>query len=157
MQFSDASLLSSERLMLVLTRFTDAVTDAPPARQKVPSYHFDICSRAGERLGECTLRLGYIRRVYYGGHIGYGIDEAHRGHHYAEEASRILFRLAKAHGMEYIYISCDPDNLPSRRTCERLGGKLLEIAELPENNDMREHGLERACVFYYDLKREDLQ
>jgi len=156
MQFSDTSLLSSEHLMLVLTRFTDALTDAPPERQKVPSYHFDICTRSGERLGECTLRLGYIRRVYYGGHIGYGIDEAHRGHHYAEEASRILFRLAKAHGMDYLYITCDPDNLPSRRTCERLGGELLEIAQLPENNDMREHGLKRVCVFRYELNREEL-
>ena len=154
MQFSDISLLSSDQLMLVLTRFTDAVTDAPPERQKVPSYHFDICSREGERYGECTLRLGYIRRVYYGGNIGYGIDEAHRGHHYAEQACRILFRLAAAHGMDHLYISCDPDNLPSRRTCERLGGELLEIAELPENNDMREHGLERVCVFQYDLSQE---
>ncbi len=154
MQFSDISLLSSDRLMLVLTRFTDAVTDAPPERQKVPSYHFDICSREGEKFGECTLRLGYIRRVYFGGHIGYGIDEAHRGHHYAEEACRILFRLAAAHGMDHLYISCEPDNLPSRRTCERLGGDLLEITELPENNDMREHGLERVCVFRYDLNRE---
>ena len=154
MQFSDISLLSSDQLMLVLTRFTDAVTDAPPERQKVPCYHFDICSREGERYGECTLRLGYIRRVYYGGNIGYGIDEAHRGHHYAEQACRILFRLAAAHGMDHLYISCDPDNLPSRRTCERLGGELLEIAELPENNDMREHGLERVCVFQYDLSQE---
>ena len=153
MQFSDISLLSSEHLMLVLKRFTDAVTDAPQERQKVPAYHFEICSREGERLGECSLRLGYIRRVYYGGHIGYGIDEAHRGHHYAEEACRILFRLAAAHGMEYLYISCEPDNLPSRRTCERLGGKLVETTELPENNDMREHGLERVCIFRYDLNQ----
>ena len=56
--------------------------------------------------------------------------------------------------MEYLYISCDPENLPSRRTCERLGGELLEIAELPENNDMREHGLERVCIFRYDLNQE---
>lgn len=154
--FSDISLLSSDELMLVLTRFTDAVTDAPPERQKVPSYHFDICTRAGERVGECCLRVGYIRRVYYGGHIGYGIDEPHRGHHYAEQACRILFRLARAHGMEYVYITCDPDNAPSRRTCERLGGELLEIAVLPENNDMREHGLERVCIFRFDLTKEAL-
>ena len=154
MVFSDTSLLSSDELMLVLTRFTDAVTDAPPERQKVPAYHFDICTHQGERLGECTLRVGYIRRVYYGGHIGYEIDEAHRGHHYAEEACRILFRLARAHGMDHVYITCRPDNLPSRRTCERLGGELLETVELPQNNDMREHGLERVCIFRYDLTQD---
>ena len=29
----------------------------------------------------------------------------------------------------------------------------MEIAQLPENNDMREHGLERVCIFRYDLKQ----
>lgn len=152
MHFSDTSLLSSDTLMLVLTRFTDAVTDAPPERQKVPSYHFDICTRSGERLGACTLRVGYNQRVYYGGHIGYEIDEAQRGHHYAEEACRILFRLARAHGMEYLSINCLPDNLPSRRTIERLGGELVEIAELPETNDMRvEKGYTQVCVYHHTL------
>ena len=152
MAFSDTSLLSDDQLMLVLTRFTDAVTDAPPERQKVPAYHFDICFRSGEKIGECSLRLGYIRRAYYGGNIGYGIDEAQRGHHYAEEACRILCRLARAHGMPYCIITCRPDNLPSRRTCERLGGELLEIAELPENNDIRvDNGDTHVCVFRFEL------
>jgi predicted acetyltransferase len=150
MRFSDASLLSSDNLMLVLQKFSDA----DPANQKLPAYKFHICDRDGQRLGECTLRLGYSDRVYYGGNIGYGIDEPHRGHHYAEEACRILFRLALAHGMEYLYISCTPGNLPSYRTCERLGGTLLETAELPADNDMREKGLTQVCVFRFELSQE---
>ena len=150
MDFFDTSLLSSDNLMLVLQKFSDA----DPAEKKVPAYKFAVCDRNGQRLGECALRLGYNDRLYYGGHIGYGIDEDHRGHHYAEEACRILFRLAAAHGMEYLYISCTPDNLPSYRTCEHLGGALLETAELPEDNDMREKGLTHVCVFRFDLTRE---
>ena len=46
--------------------------------------------------------------------------------------------------MEYVIITCDPDNWPSRKTCEWLGGELLEITELPEDNDMR---VEDSTVF----------
>ncbi len=42
--------------------------------------------------------------------------------------------------MEYLYITCNPDNYASKKTCEYAGGKLLEIAELPEGNDMRDNG-----------------
>ena len=151
MRFNDTSLLSSDELMLVLQRFSDA----DPAANKLPAYKFTICNREGERLGECVLRLGHSERVYYGGNIGYGVDEPCRGHHYAEKACRILFRLAAAHGMDYVIISCTPENAPSRRTCERLGGKLLEIAELPADNDMREKGLTRVCVFRCELPQEE--
>ncbi len=147
MYFSDTSLLSSDNLMLVLQKFSDAAPDDG----KVPAYKFNICDRTGQRLGECALRLGYTDRLYYGGHIGYGIDEAFRGHHYAEEACRILFRLAAAHGMEYLYISCTPENRPSYRTCERLGGKLVDMTELPQDNDMREKGVTSVCIFRFDL------
>ena len=113
MPFSDASLLSSENLMLVLEKFKDA----DPEKQKVPMYKFHICDRSGQQLGECALRLGYNDRLYYGGHIGYGIDEAYRGHHYAEEACRILFRLSVAHGMEYLYPRNGIRGCPPRGTC----------------------------------------
>ncbi len=36
-----------------------------------------------------------------------------------------------------MYITCNPDNWPSRKTLEYLDGEFLEIAELPEDNDMR--------------------
>ena len=102
-------------------------------------------------MGGCDLRIGYNRNLYYGGHIGYRIDEAYRGHHYAERACRLRFPFAREHGMEYLYITCAPDNLPSRRTCERLGGELLEIAELPPDSDMRQEGMTKVCVFRYNL------
>ena len=60
--------------------------------------------------------------------------------------------LAKRHGLGYVIITCRPDNLPSRRTCERLGGKLLEITELPEDNDMRrDRGCTHARIYRYEL------
>lgn len=86
------------------------------------------------------------------GNIGYEIDEPCRGHHYAGKACRLLFELAKRHGMEYLIITCNPDNRPSRKTCEWLGGELLEIAELPEDNGMRvEDGETEKCIFKFQL------
>ena len=64
----------------------------------------------------------------------------------------LLFELAKKHGMDYLYVSCDPDNWPSRKTLEYLRGELLEIAELPEDNDMRVNdGAAEKCIFRFDL------
>lgn len=36
-------------------------------------------------MGQCDLRIGYNERLYYGGHIGYQIDEKYRGHHYSKK------------------------------------------------------------------------
>ena len=90
--------------------------------------------------------------LYFGGHIGYHIEPAFRGHHYAAQACELLFLPAAKHHMPYLIISCNPDNWPSRKTCEYLHGELLEIAELPENNDMRvEVGETNKCIFKFVL------
>lgn len=52
----------------------------------------------------------------------------------------------------YLYITCNPDNIPSRKTLEYLKGELLEIAELPEDSDMRvKYGDTEKCIFKFDL------
>ena len=148
MTFLDTDFLKNDEIMLVL----DHTAEADPVKKYVPAYYFKICDRQGQPMGYCDLRIGYCDNLYYGGHIGYAIDEPYRGHHYAEKASRLLFELAKKHGMAYLYITCVPDNTPSRRTCERLCGELLEIAALPPDNNMRlEDGKTEVCVFRFTL------
>lgn len=59
--------------------------------------------------------------------------------------------------MEELVITCNPDNRASRRTCEWLGGELVEIAELPEDNDMRlEDGETHKCIYRFDLRRRSV-
>lgn len=148
MVFLDTAFLFSGELRLVL----DHAAEADPVRGWVPAYHFHICLPDGTRIGRCDLRIGHCDKLYYGGNIGYTVFPAWRGHHYAEKACRLLFELAKRHGLDDLIITCHPDNLPSRRTCERLGGELLEIAELPADNDMRRDlGYTHACIFRYEL------
>ena len=60
--------------------------------------------------------------------------------------------LSDYHNMSYLYITCNPDNIPSRKTLEYLKGELLEIAELPEDSDMRvNYGDTEKCIFKFDL------
>ena len=148
MECFDTGFLYSDEIRLVLNK----TTGEDPVKGYVPAYHFRICDMSGNIMGECDLRVGYNDRLYYGGHIGYTVYEGYRGRHYAAKACRLLFLLAKKHGMKYLYITCNPDNAPSRKTCEYLHGKLLEIAQLPEDNDMRIRGGEtEKCVFRFDL------
>ena len=148
MEFLNTDDLQNEKIKLV----TDRLSEGDPAKNWVPAYHFFICDRRENRMGVCDLRIGYNDNLYYGGHIGYSVDAPYRGHHYAAKACRLLFSLAKRHGMTYLYITCDPGNLPSRKTCEALGGELLEIAALPEDNDMRvQDGKTAVWVFKFTL------
>ena len=120
-----------------------------------PTYHFGICKHLDDyhidRVGFCDLRIGYGMELFYGGNIGYTVLAPFNGHHYAEKACRLLFRLAQLHNMDELIITCNPDNLPSKRTCERLGGELLGVFDLPEGNEMRLRGETQKCVFQYKL------
>lgn len=72
-------------------------------------------------------------------------------YHFAGKACLLLFELARKHDMQYLIITCNPDNHASRKTCEYAGGELLEIAELPKDNDMRDKGETEKCIFRFRL------
>ena len=145
--FLNTNFLYDDEIRLQLEK----TVEADPAREWLPAYHFAICDRNGQKMGTCDFRVGHNQKVYCGGNIGYKIDEQFRGHRYAAKACKLIFELAKKHDLGYVLITCNPDNLASRRTCELLGGELLEIVELPADSDMRALGEDRVCIFRYDL------
>lgn len=55
---------------------------------------------------------------------------------------------------EIQYITCNPDNYASRKTCEYARGKLIETVELPEGNDMRDSGKSEKCIYKFILSSE---
>lgn len=145
-EHKDTGDLTDGEIRLCCTRHTDYDLK----RRFVPAYFFDICLADGTRAGTCDLRIGHNRRLYLGGNIGYTVFPPFRGHHYARKACRLLFRLAAAHGLEYVIVTCKPDNLPSRRTLEGLPGRLLETVVIPGESDMYEKGYREVCVFRFE-------
>ena len=134
--FANIPKLESKDIYLVCT----AKTPENPEKKYVPSYDFAICKNS-EKIGAINLRIGYgggpfNSNLYYGGQIGYNIDEAHRGNGYAAEACRLLLPIAKAHKMPKLLITTNYTNTASIRVCEKLGAKLLRKARLPEWHDL---------------------
>lgn len=143
--FLDTNFLKNDEIQLLLEK----TVDGDQEKNRVPAYHFSICDLNGTRMGICDLRIGYNDNLYFGGHIGYTVFPEYRGNHYAGKACLLLFQLAQKHDMKYLYITCNPDNYASKKTCEYAGGRLLEIAQLPEGNDMRDNGEFEKCIYKF--------
>ncbi len=132
----------------------DVLEYAPLGRfiGQVPGYHFWMRianAPAAERIaGSVTLRIGNSADLeQLVGHIGYQVFPASRGHHYAERASRLVLPLAKAHGMDQLWITCNPDNIASRRTCQRLGAEMIEIIPVPPEHELFTRGDKEKCRY----------
>lgn len=126
---------------------------ADDVKQYVPSYEFAIVLHGTEtKIGGICLRLGNNRNTFYGGHIGYGVDQPYRGHSYARKACLLLKPVARSHGLSELAITCNPDNLPSRRTCERLGLEMESAVNLPEDNEMYQEGDRQKCRYVWRLE-----
>lgn len=115
----------------------------------VPAYRFHMRLPGHEGpIGIVELRVGDtepLRR--YSGHIGYRVNPSHRGHRYAMRACRLILPLARRHGMQELWITCNPDNIASRRTCELLGAELVEIVDVPPDEEMYERGDRQKCRY----------
>jgi tagatose 1,6-diphosphate aldolase len=157
-QFRDFNVLTDGEIDLV-TEARVPIPETPVSgnweAQRVPAYEFGIFLHGKQtRLGGISLRAGDTPLVVlYAGHIGYGIDVEHRGHHYAAKACRIVKQVALDHGFKELWITTNPDNWPSRRTCEILGCEMVEIVDLPEDTDMYREGERQKCRYRWDLTK----
>ncbi len=135
------------RLQLVETR------PAESEKGRSPCYAFHICdAESGILVGDVRLRVGNTEDLrLYAGHIGYGIHVEYRGRRFATHAVRLLMPLALRHGMSELWITCDPENIASRRTCELAGADLVEIVDLPPDIDMYQDGERQKCRYCLDL------
>jgi tagatose 1,6-diphosphate aldolase len=102
--------------------------------------------------GSISLRLGHNENLdYYLGHIGYHVLPPARGRHFAERACRLLLPLARAHGHAALYITCNPDNAASRRTCERLNAHFIDTVPVPSTNALYSQGDRFKCRYRITL------
>lgn len=140
--------LITDEIFLALHKTVDAC----PIKNLVPAYYFKI-HRLSDNLevGFCDLRIGHTKGLYYGGNIGYTVHEQFRGNHYAGKACLLLFDLALKHEMDYLYITCNPDNYASRKTCEFANCTFEGIVDLPIDNDMYLDGERQKCIYRINL------
>ncbi len=127
------------------------------ARGFPPSYHFwmrldDAAAPLARIGGGIGLRIANNEEIrLYAGHIGYHVYPPARGRHYAERACRLLLPLARRHGMDHLWITTNPDNVPSRRTIERLGAGLIEIIDIPSHHPFYNRGERAKCRYLLKL------
>ena len=80
--------------------------------------------------------------------IGGIIYEEYRGNHYLYEALNLLGEILYKNGIEYIYPIILKDNIASRKSVERYGGKLIKILE----NDLVQYECKTRLV---NMKEEN--
>jgi len=138
-------------LELVLAK----TTPADPVKGYVPGYEFEMRETGKPaKIGCIRLRIGRTRPLIgWCGHIGYGVDEPARGRRYAARSCRLLFPLAYAHGLRTLWITCDPKNMASRRTCEIAGGEYVDTVLVPKGTEMYADGRRRVRRYRFDLRK----
>ena len=112
------------------------------AFHRVPTFTFRMYSQnSGHVLGQINLRIGSTTHLeQYAGHIGYGVHPAHRGHHYAARSVILLLPLARRYSIDPVWITCDPENVASRRSLEIAGAEFVEIVDVPPTCGIRRFG-----------------
>jgi predicted acetyltransferase len=120
-----------------------------PEKRWVPAYHFTIVRLdSGDPVGRLTLRVGSSDALQlYAGNIGFAVAEDHRGHRYAARALTLVAPLAWQNGIVPLWITCNPENQPSRRTCELAGARYVDTVPLPPDSDMYARGERLVCRF----------
>ena len=108
-------------------------------------------AKTRDYLGYVSLRLGESPALYYLGHIGYRIEAEHRGHGYAARACRLMLPLLQRLRLESVVITTNVENIPSRKTCLRLGCVLERIAPVPPEYRALCAGAAQKCRYIWRI------
>ena len=123
-----------------------------PAKKYVPRYDFEVRKIGTSRkIGTIRLRIGSARKLRCPGHMGYEVIEKHRGHRYAARSCRLLFPLARAHGLKALWLTVNPKNLASRRSCELAGARYVDTIRIPRDHEMHRDGGRFLCRYRIKL------
>jgi tagatose 1,6-diphosphate aldolase len=124
-----------------------------PDEGLAPAYGFDICP-TGESKSAGRLYLRMVESSYvklYAGHIGYGVSPKFQGQRFAARACSLIKPVALHHGFVELWITCNPDNWPSRKTCEIIGATLVEIIDVDPKTPIYQDGEHQKCRYLWKL------
>ncbi len=113
----------------VFARYLDelsvhARTDIPPPEGRVHSTTLWWVEGDGY-LGRIAIRhVLNARLLEWGGHIGYDVRPSARRRGHATAMLRAALPVAAGLGIDRVLVTCDPDNVPSRKVIEACGGVL---------------------------------
>jgi len=102
---------------------TEADENLPAFEGRVKSSYFWILDDSGAWVGHLSIRRtlnDFLREL--GGHIGYSVRPSRRREGHASAALTLALTEARALGLDQVLVTCDEDNLGSRRTIESCGG-----------------------------------
>ncbi|MDD3127304.1 MAG: GNAT family N-acetyltransferase [Candidatus Izemoplasmatales bacterium] len=111
--------------------------DIPAGKVKAATY-FLVEDTKKRILGAIDIRFDLNEYLYnYGGNIGYGIRPSERRKGYATKMLALALDVCRQSGLKKVLVTCDEDNIGSRRTIEKNGGVLENIVVCEGENVMR--------------------
>ncbi|CAN5379137.1 GNAT family N-acetyltransferase [soil metagenome] len=108
----------------------EACGDVAPVRVRSD---YLVAEIGGAVIGRVSIRHTLTPTLLQiGGHVGYGVRPTYRGRGYATTMLRLSIERLTGRGVADILVTCDEDNMASRRTIERCGGVLEDVRHLAE-------------------------
>ena len=132
MIFFDTNDLKDSEIYLSLTKICEAI----PEKKWVPFYYFDICLLNGIKVGECNLKVDNSELTKFCGNIGYSVIEKFRGNYYSAKAAKLLLKLAKKHNLNYVSITCSPNNTASNKIYKSLNAEFIKTVDVLKNHEI---------------------
>jgi predicted acetyltransferase len=114
--------------------YLDYISDYPKGEIIIPMTNFWAVVD-GKIVGRITLRKDSREDLfYYIGNVGYITAPEERGKGYATEMLRLLKPIAKESGHRKLLITCNKNNLNSKKVIEKNGGIFLDEIKWEERN-----------------------
>lgn len=109
--------------------------------ERSPSVTYMLIRKSDNRLvGTFNLRLNLTKSLddNFAGHIGYGIRPSERRKGYASQGLKIILDICREKGMQFIRVGCYTENIGSKKTIIKNGGKLINHTDGLISNDYYE-------------------
>ncbi len=141
--FISSELIDSDLILKLKEILTESPDDIP-----VLTYKFLMISNENLEMGGINLRIGNTNDLeLYRGHVGYTVLPEFRGRHYASRSLKLILPVAGQLGINPVWITCNPDNIASRRTCQIAGAEFVDIVRLPPEHYLYKRGEREKCRY----------